>query len=45
MARRPVIGITAALEPAGWGVWADVEANLSPRTLLARTSPTRGRSP
>lgn len=32
MARRPVIGITAALEPAGWGVWADIEANLSPRT-------------
>jgi putative glutamine amidotransferase len=28
----PVIGITAALETARWGVWEDVEANLSPRT-------------
>jgi putative glutamine amidotransferase len=27
----PVIGITAAIERAGWTVWSDVEANLSPR--------------
>ena len=32
MNRRPVIGITAALEQAGWTVWADVEANVSQRT-------------
>ena len=29
--RRPVVGITAALHPAGWTVWRDVEANISPR--------------
>jgi putative glutamine amidotransferase len=29
---RPVIGITAALESAGWSVWAETEVNLSPRT-------------
>lgn len=28
----PVIGITAAIERARWGVWEDVEANLSQRT-------------
>ncbi len=30
--RRPVIGIGAAIEPANWGVWREVEANISPRT-------------
>ena len=30
--RRPVIGICAALHPAGWTVWRDVEANVSQRT-------------
>lgn len=28
----PVIGITAAIETARWGVWEEVEANLSQRT-------------
>jgi putative glutamine amidotransferase len=32
MGRSPVIGITAAIESARWGVWEDVEANLSQRT-------------
>lgn len=30
--RRPVIGITAAIERAAWTVWSDVEANISPRS-------------
>jgi putative glutamine amidotransferase len=30
--RRPVIGITAAIHPAAWTVWRDVEANISQRT-------------
>jgi putative glutamine amidotransferase len=29
---RPVIGITAAIHPAAWTVWRDVEANISQRT-------------
>jgi putative glutamine amidotransferase len=32
VSRRPVIGITAAIHPAAWTVWRDVEANLSQRT-------------
>ena len=32
MARRPVIGITAAIHPAAWTVWRDVEVNISQRT-------------
>jgi putative glutamine amidotransferase len=32
MARRPVVGITAAIHPAAWTVWRDVEANISQRT-------------
>ncbi|HEX2128710.1 MAG TPA: gamma-glutamyl-gamma-aminobutyrate hydrolase family protein [Solirubrobacterales bacterium] len=32
MSRRPVIGITAAIHPAAWTVWRDVEANVSQRT-------------
>ncbi len=31
MARRPVVGITAALESASWVVWQDTEVNLSQR--------------
>lgn len=31
MARRPVIGITAALESASWVVWRDTEVNISQR--------------
>jgi putative glutamine amidotransferase len=29
---RPVIGICAAIETAAWGVWRDVEVNISQRT-------------
>ena len=32
MTSRPVIGITAALEPAGWAVWNGIDANVSQRT-------------
>lgn len=31
MARRPVIGVTAALESASWVVWRDTEVNISQR--------------
>ncbi len=31
MARRPVVGISAALENASWVVWRDTEVNLSQR--------------
>lgn len=30
-ARRPVVGITAALETASWVVWSDTEVNISQR--------------
>lgn len=30
--RRPVVGICAAVHPARWTVWTDVDANISPRT-------------
>lgn len=32
MTSRPVVGITAAIESAGWTVWEGVESNLSPRS-------------
>lgn len=38
MGRRPVIGITSALEGAAWGVWRDTETNLSPRSYSLRVS-------
>jgi putative glutamine amidotransferase len=31
LARRPVVGITAALESASWVVWKDTEVNISQR--------------
>ena len=31
MARRPVVGVTAALESASWVVWRDTEVNISQR--------------
>jgi putative glutamine amidotransferase len=31
-ARRPVVGITAAIDLARWAVWEDIEANVSQRT-------------
>lgn len=30
--RRPVVGVSAAVHPARFTVWADVDVNLSPRT-------------
>jgi len=30
--RRPVVGICAAVHPARWTVWKDVEANIAPRS-------------
>jgi putative glutamine amidotransferase len=38
MTRRPVIGITAAIHPAAWTVWRDVEANVSQRTYSLAAS-------
>ncbi len=38
MPSRPVIGITAALEPAGWSVWSAVDVNLSQRTYSLNVS-------
>ncbi len=32
LSRRPVIGICAAVERAGWTVWTDLEANVSQRS-------------
>ena len=40
--RRPVVGICAALHPARWTVWTDVEANLSPRTYSVGVSAAGG---
>ncbi|MGH2987784.1 MAG: gamma-glutamyl-gamma-aminobutyrate hydrolase family protein, partial [Solirubrobacterales bacterium] len=34
--RRPVIGISAAVEVARWAVWEDVAVNISPRTYSCR---------
>ncbi len=39
---KPVIGITAAIERAAWTVWADVEANISPRTYAWCVSEAAG---
>lgn len=38
VARRPVIGICAALERASWVVWKDVLVNISQRTYSLRVS-------
>ncbi|MDQ2676518.1 MAG: gamma-glutamyl-gamma-aminobutyrate hydrolase family protein, partial [Actinomycetota bacterium] len=32
LARRPVVGITAALESASWVIWRDTEVNISQRS-------------
>lgn len=37
-ALRPVVGITAALHPAGWTVWREVEANISQRSYSVAVS-------
>jgi putative glutamine amidotransferase len=39
---RPVIGICAALESAAWGVWREVEVNISQRTYSAGVSEAGG---
>ena len=39
---RPVIGITAALEPAAWTAWKEVETNLCPRTYSAGVAAAGG---
>jgi putative glutamine amidotransferase len=40
--RRPVIGITAAIHPAAWTVWRDVEANISQRTYSSAVADAGG---
>jgi putative glutamine amidotransferase len=39
---RPVIGICAAIESAAWGVWRDVEVNISQRTYSLGVSAAGG---
>jgi putative glutamine amidotransferase len=39
---RPVIGICAAIESAAWGVWRDVDVNISQRTYSAGVSAAGG---
>jgi putative glutamine amidotransferase len=38
----PVIGITAAIEAAAWGVWREVDANVLPRTYSVRVDESGG---
>jgi putative glutamine amidotransferase len=40
--RRPIVGISAAFERARWGVWEDVEVNLSQRTYTDRVDAAGG---
>ena len=42
MARRPVIGVSAAVESAAWTVWHDVEVNVSQRTYTERIDEAGG---
>jgi putative glutamine amidotransferase len=42
MRRRPVIGISAAVESAGWTVWEGVEVNISQRTYSERIDAAGG---
>jgi putative glutamine amidotransferase len=39
---RPVIGICAAIESAAWGVWRDVDVNISQRTYSLGVSAAGG---
>jgi putative glutamine amidotransferase len=41
-ARRPVIGITAAIERAAWTVWSDIEANITQRTYTLAVTAAGG---
>jgi len=42
MARRPVIGVSAAVETATWAVWREVEVNVSQRTYTERIDEAGG---
>lgn len=41
---RPVIGITAYVEPAGWAVWRDVPAALVPQAYVRAVTASGGRA-
>jgi putative glutamine amidotransferase len=43
-ARRPLIGITAYVEPAGWAVWRDVPAALVPQAYVRAVTAAGGRA-
>ncbi|MEU8261058.1 gamma-glutamyl-gamma-aminobutyrate hydrolase family protein [Micromonospora sp. NPDC048999] len=42
--RRPLIGITAYAEPAGWAVWRDVPAVLVPQAYVRAVTAAGGRA-
>ncbi|PSK67415.1 putative glutamine amidotransferase [Micromonospora sp. MH33] len=44
MSRRPVIGVTAYVEPAGWAVWRDVPAALVPQAYVRAVTAAGGRA-
>ncbi|MFD0819195.1 gamma-glutamyl-gamma-aminobutyrate hydrolase family protein, partial [Micromonospora zhanjiangensis] len=44
MQRRPVVGITTYVEPASYGVWADVDAALVPYAYVRMVSEAGGRA-
>lgn len=41
---RPIVGITAYVEPAAWGVWRDVPATLVPHSYVREVSIAGGRA-
>lgn len=41
---RPVIGVTAYVEPAGWAVWRDVPAALVPQAYVRAVTASGGRA-
>ena len=41
---RPLIGITAYVEPAGWAVWRDVPATLVPQAYVRAVTAAGGRA-
>jgi putative glutamine amidotransferase len=41
---RPIVGITAYVEPAAWGVWSDVPAALVPYTYVEAVTAAGGRA-
>ncbi|MFC4145447.1 gamma-glutamyl-gamma-aminobutyrate hydrolase family protein [Micromonospora mangrovi] len=42
--RRPLIGISAYVEPAGWAVWRDVPATLVPQAYVRAVTAAGGRT-